>query len=166
MTVADLIFNPLLVVFAIYVAIVAVLAAAVHPMRRELMRLGNEMHSSEKLKGDDEETLLLLLDSATSFATGFLLILGILSSIIDDLLGRDVDDHSGIFETDPRSAAFILRWVCSVAAANPIAVLLWLPLAIVAIVLDGFITKKTASQAAWVPAIRAASAKMPSLHTA
>jgi hypothetical protein len=123
-------YQSLLLLAAIIVgifAIRAVAAALVHPMRREMMALGEDILATPGLKKNERIAFELMLDASTSFYTGFAFAILPFFFIVDLIKGR-VDTTGPRSAADYRLARFAWLMIVSVFAANPFVGLIWAPI--------------------------------------
>ncbi len=122
MEIVQILTGPFALALLAYIVLVATLAFAVHPMRREMILLGEELLADPALKPRHRDAINLLMDTCMSFRVGLLLPVAVLSVLADEVLKREVhvpgDDS---LMNDPRFDRFLTRHILSIAAINPIA---------------------------------------------
>lgn len=122
---------PLFATMASVVAILALSAFLVHPYRREMMAVGEEILSYTSLSKQERDGVEMMLDTATSPFTGFALLLAPIVGLFDSIANNpkvEVRFHGVPIEKVGRLMTLA---VISAFAANPFIGVLWLPIHVV-----------------------------------
>lgn len=109
-------------------AIMAVAAVLVHPLRRQMMALGEEIKAYEGLSKYERDGLEMMLATSTSFFSGFIMLLSPLVVLFQFLAGAP--EMSPVMRQVPKAKMAQLTKLSfiSMFAANPFLGAIWLPL--------------------------------------
>jgi hypothetical protein len=146
-----------------YFALVLLLAVAVHPLRRRMVALGEEILHQQGTSNEKRARINGVLDRSMSFWTAWLLPLAILNVLIDATLGRVRVEPAQVHRHDKMSELVNLSFL-SMFAANPIAAVISIPLMAIGVVVFVVLAKNNRiplRDAAEEPILRAAAALSP-----
>lgn len=121
----------LLLLIAMIVGIFAIMAVAamlVHPLRREMVALGEEIKAYEGLSKYERDGLELMLATSTSFFSGFIMLLSPLVVLFQFLAGAP--EMTPVMRQVPKEKMARLTKLSfiSMLAANPFLGAVWVPL--------------------------------------
>jgi len=128
-----LFFNPISVALAAYIAIAILLALVTQPVRLRMVDLGNELLADGRTPGPLKAEVLYLMRRSMSMRVAALVPVALLSSMLDDILGREVAEDDGALD-DPRFEGFLIRYLASILACNPLLAIVSILLAPISMV--------------------------------
>jgi len=105
-----------------YVAVLVVLACALHPLRVGMFMIAKELLAEPQWEEHEREDVRRLLGTSFSFRVGLVLPAAFVGSAMDTLLGRDTafPREYQRLGNDPRYHKIVERYFASVLAANPL----------------------------------------------
>lgn len=154
-------FDSMLLILAIpagYGVVLIGLAIVVHPLRRSMMIIAENMLADQPISDHTRARVNQLLDTCMSFRVGLILPLAVIGVVIDDLLHRMTPPST---ENDARYHALVKRYFVSILAANPIAALISIPLMLFSFLVHVLRGDESIREAVEEPVVRASSAILP-----
>jgi hypothetical protein len=149
--------TPLAMALLGYAVLVAMLALALHPLRKRMFRTAESILAEGQWSADERARVNHLMDTCMSFRVGAIMPIAVISVILDDLLRREVRSTKSRtrLHRDHRFHQVIAIYLLSVMAANPLASAVTLPLLVLSAIIDKLMGQATVREVVEEPTLRA-----------